>query len=186
MSMPATAVWRVSRRTDTARRPELVVGKSPWRGELRVPASAQSLLEIRMGEWGVDALGFVVHIPHYLGQMEYPRAAVSLLEQLERGGRLTIDLTAVREAAEVTETEIERYLSSHDEVNEVVRGLEQQYDAFRAAEEAGSSLLASDEPLPTGEEIGNAFEQFLAGLDDGDQGGDPGEAPGDSWGGGGR
>ena len=54
-------------------------------------------------------------------------------------------------------------------VGEVVRGLEQQYDSFREAEAAGTSLLAGDEPLPTGEEIGQQFEQFLAGLDD-DQG----------------
>ena len=43
--------------------------------------------------------------------------------------------------------------------------LEQQYDAFERAEESGSSLLAEDQPLPTGEEIGQQFEQFLAGLD---------------------
>ena len=48
----------------------------------------------------------------------------------------------------------------------VVHGLEQQYDAFREAEATGSSLLAADEPMPTGEEIGRQFEQFLAGLDD--------------------
>ena len=152
--------------TPHGNRPELVMGESPWQGELRVPASAQSLLEIRLGEWGHDALGFVAHIPHYLAQMEYPQAAVSLLEHLEVGGRLTIDLTDLRESAEITESEITDYLSEHAEVSEVVRGLEQQYDAFRAAEEAGSSLLAPDQPLPTGEEIGSAFEQFLAGLDD--------------------
>jgi len=47
----------------------------------------------------------------------------------------------------------------------VVAALERQYDAFERAEESGSSLLASDQPLPTGEEIGRQFEQFLAGLD---------------------
>jgi hypothetical protein len=98
--------------------------------------------------------------------MEYPQAATVLLEQLELGGHLAFDLADLREAAEITETEIERYLSSHDEVNEVVHGLERQYDAFRDAEESGSSLLAADQPLPTGEEIGEQFEQFLAGLDD--------------------
>jgi hypothetical protein len=48
----------------------------------------------------------------------------------------------------------------------VVRGLEQQYDSFREAEAAGTSLLGGDGPLPTGEEIGSAFEAFLADLDD--------------------
>lgn len=152
--------------TPHANRPDLVPGESPWQGELRVPASAQALLEIRLGEWGVDALGFVAHIPHYLAQMEYPQAALVLLEHLEIGGHLTIDLGELREAAEITETEVDRYLSTHDEVGEVVRGLEQQYDSFREAEARGSSLLSDDEPLPTGEEIGSAFEAFLADLDD--------------------
>ncbi len=167
--------------TPHANRPELVVGQSPWPGELRVPASAQALLEIRLGEWGVDALGFVAHIPHYLAQMEYPQAALILLEHVERGGRLIIDLDALREAAEITETEVDRYLTSHAEVGEVVRGLEQQYDSFREAEAAGASLLATDQPLPTGEEIGHAFEQFLAGLDDQpkDEGDESPEAGGD-------
>ena len=152
--------------TPHANRPELVPGESPWQGELRVPASAQALLEIRLGEWGLDALGFVAHIPHYLAQMEYPQAALVLLEHLEIGGHLTIDLSELREAAEITETEVDRYLSTHDEVGEVVRGLEQQYDSFREAEAAGTSLLAGEGPLPTGEEIGRDFEAFLAELDD--------------------
>jgi hypothetical protein len=89
-----------------------------------------------------------------------------LLEHLEIGGHLTIDLGELREAAEITEAEVDRYLSTHDEVGDVVRGLEQQYDSFREAEAAGSSLLASDGTLPTGEEIGRDFEAFLADLDD--------------------
>jgi PAC2 family len=157
--------------TPHANQPELVTGPSPWSGELRVPASAQALLEIRLGEWGHAAMGYVAHIPHYLAQMEYPQAAVVLLEQLEIGGRLTIDLTEVRAAAEITETEIANYLESHDDVGNVVHGLEQQYDAFREAESQGSSLLAADEPMPTGDEIGRQFEQFLAGLDEDGQDG---------------
>ena len=45
----------------------------------------------------------------------------------------------------------------------MVDALERQYDAFEQAEESGSSLLADDQPLPTGDEIGRQFEQFLAG-----------------------
>lgn len=162
MAVPHTRPMTV---TPHASRPELLVGQSPWRGELRVPASAQALLELRLGEWGHDALGFVAHVPHYLAQLEYPKAALALLEHVELGGRLTIDLTALRRDDEERDAEIERYLAENDEVRQVVEGLEQQYDAFRAAEAAGTNLLAEDEPLPTGEEIGRQFEQFLAGLD---------------------
>ena len=155
--------------THHANNPELLTGTSPWRGELRVPSSAQALLEVRLGEWGNDAQGFVAHVPHYLAQLEYPRAALSLLEQVELAARLTIDLTELIELGDEREEEIARYLASNDEVQDVVTALEQQYDTFARAEEQGSSLLARDEPLPTGEEIGQQFEQFLAGLEGPDE-----------------
>jgi hypothetical protein len=151
--------------TQHANNVELLSGESRWRGELRIPSSAQALLELRLGEWGHDAMGFVAHIPHYLAQLEYPRASAALLEQVERAGRLTIDLSVLQAEADERDAEITRYLAANEEVDEVVTALEQQYDAFTRAEESGSSLLAGDEPLPTGEEIGRQFEQFLAGLD---------------------
>ncbi len=162
MAVPHTRPITV---THHANRPELVTGQSLWRGELRIPGSAQALLEVRLGEWGHDALGFVAHVPHYLAQLDYPQAAVTLLEQLERLGRLTVSLDALRSQAEVREDEIAHYLTQNEEVGEVVAALERQYDAFERAEESGSNLLASDRPLPTGEEIGQEFERFLAGLE---------------------
>ncbi|WP_181310757.1 PAC2 family protein [Nocardioides campestrisoli] len=162
MAVPHTRPIAVTHHANDS---SLLTGRSPWRGELRVPSSAQALLEVRLGEWGHPALGYVAHVPHYLAQMAYPTASLSLLENLEIGGRLTIDLTTLRSAAEECEQEVARYLASHAEVQDVVTALEQQYDSFQRAEESGASLLASDEPLPTGEDLGRQFEQFLAGLD---------------------
>jgi hypothetical protein len=155
--------------THHANDPDLLIGESAWRGELRIPSSAQALLEVRLGEWGHPAMGFVAHIPHYLAQLDYPKAAAALLEHVEKAGRLTIDLSALRLEAEDRELEIARYLAANEEVNDVVIALEQQYDAFERAEESGSSLLAEDQPLPTGEQLGQQFEQFLAGLDGPDE-----------------
>ena len=151
--------------THHANNPELITGDSPWRGELRIPSSAQALLEVRLGEWGHDAMGFVAHIPHYLAQLDYPKASGALLENVERAARITVELSGLAAEAEDREAEIARYLAANEEVNDVVQALERQYDAFERAEENGSSLLADDQPLPTGEEIGEQFEQFLAGLD---------------------
>jgi len=162
MAVPHTRPIAV---THHANDPDLLIGESAWRGELRIPSSAQALLEVRLGEWGHAAMGFVAHIPHYLAQLDYPKASAALLEQVEKAGRLTVDLSDLLVEAEEREVEIARYLAANDEVNEVVVALERQYDAFERAEESGSSLLAEDQPLPTGEEIGQQFEQFLAGLD---------------------
>ena len=162
MAVPHTRPIAITHHANNA---ELLTGTSPWRGELRIPSSAQALLELRLGEWGHDALGFVAHVPHYLAQLDYPRASQALLEQVELAARLTIDLSDLGALAAEREEEIARYLAANAEVGEVVAALEQQYDAFARAEESGSSLLAEDQPLPTGEEIGQQFEQFLAGLE---------------------
>ena len=70
--------------TQHANDPDLLTGESRWRGELRIPSSAQAVLEVRLGEWGHDAMGYVAHIPHYLAQLDYPAASISLLEHVER------------------------------------------------------------------------------------------------------
>ncbi|WP_091121499.1 proteasome assembly chaperone family protein [Nocardioides terrae] len=162
--------------THHANNPELVTVESPWSGELRVPSSAQVLVELRLKDWGRDAQGFVAHIPHYLAQLDYPHASVALLEQVELAGRLTIDLTDLRAEADSRDAEITSYLEGNAEVAEVVHALERQYDAFQRSEDSGSNLLAPNQPLPTGEELGREFERFLAGLDDGPRRADDGPA----------
>lgn len=144
----------------------LMVQKNVWRGEIRIPASAQSLLELRLGEWGHDAMGFVAHIPHYIAQFDYPLASVAMLEAVAGVAGLKWELDAIRQAGEAKLIEISTQIADSDEVREVVLGLERQYDAFhRPAADDGSVLpLADEEDLPTGEELGAEFERFLAGL----------------------
>jgi hypothetical protein len=160
MAVPHT---RPVQLTNHATAHRLLVQENVWKGEIRVPASAQALLELRLGEWGHDAMGFVAHIPHYVAQFDYPQAAVALLEGLEDVTGLQWDDTALKEAGEARQVEIATQIADSDDVREVVTGLEQQYDAFHRQ---ASNLLAEDEPLPSGEEIGAQFEQFLARLEE--------------------
>ena len=151
--------------TQHANRTELMMRRNPWLGEIRVPASAQALLELRLAEHGHDMTGYVAHVPHYLAQFDYPLAAQRLLEGVEESTGLSFDLDALKVAAEEKASEITTYLEENPEVAEIVAGLEQQYDAFARSEAAGQSLLAEDGELPSGDEIGAQFEQFLAGLE---------------------
>jgi predicted ATP-grasp superfamily ATP-dependent carboligase len=145
--------------TAHATQPELIEGYRPLVDKLQVPGSAAALLEYRLGAEGRDAIGFAVHVPHYLAQAAYPAAAATLLESVERVTGLVLPSDSLREAARRTDLEIARQVEGSAEVAEVVQALEQQYDAFAADRE---SLLASDEAVPTAEELGAQFEQFLA------------------------
>lgn len=159
MAVPHTRPVQVTNHATSQR---LLVQENPWKGEIRLPSSAQALTEVRLGEWGHDAVGFVAHIPHYVAQFDYPHAAVALLEGVEEVTGLEWDHSALRAAGDARQVEIATQIEDSDEVRQVVQGLEQQYDAFHSA---GRNLLAEDEPLPSGEELGAQFEQFLARLD---------------------
>lgn len=140
-------------------RPELVDRKNMWSAEVIVPSSAQSLLEFRLGQWGHDAAGYVVHVPHYLAQIDYPDAALALLSALTDRTGLAIDDTQLRERQKATRAEIEQQI--HDQGGEgLLEGLEEQYDAFTRG--AAQSLLADGDELPSGEELADQFEKFLA------------------------
>ncbi|MFY9891367.1 MAG: PAC2 family protein [Streptosporangiaceae bacterium] len=145
--------------TAHATQPELIEGYRPLVDKLQVPGSAAALLEYRLGADGRPAIGFAVHVPHYLAQAAYPAAGVTLLESVERASGLVLTGDSLRESARRTDLEIARQVEGSAEVAEVVQALEQQYDAFAADRE---SLLASGEQVPTAEELGAQFEQFLA------------------------
>lgn len=165
MAVPHT---RPIQLTNHATAQRLLTRENVWDGEVRIPASAQALLEIRMGEWGHDAAGFVVHVPHYLAQVDYPVGASRLLDAVGGSAGLRWDLAPLDDAAAERSREINAQVEQSPDVKEVVSGLERQYDAFHEA--SGRGLLAEDQPLPSGDELGAQFERFLAGLDGDDDG----------------
>ncbi len=140
-------------------RPELVDRKNLWSADVRVPSSVQALLEYRFAQRGLDAAGYVVHVPHYLAQVDYPTAAVALLDAVVDRLGLQLDYEVLRASQGEALAEIEQQISEQDGEN-VLSGLEEQYDAFTRG--AAQSLLAEDDSIPSGEELADQFEKFLA------------------------
>jgi hypothetical protein len=151
--------------TNHATVPDLLLSENVWKGQIRVPASAQALLELRLGGWGHPAMGFVAHIPHYVAQFDYPSASATMLESVEVVTGLQWDLAELEAAGEAKMVEIAAQIEDSAEVRDVVLGLEQQYDAFHRPQTEDALPLAEEKDLPTGEELGAEFERFLAGLD---------------------
>jgi PAC2 family len=175
MAVPHT---RPVQLTNHATSKRLLVSPNVWAGEIRIPSSAQSLLEVRLGEWGHDATGFVAHIPHYVAQFPYPEASSAMLGQVAAVTGLSWDTTELDEAGVERRVEIATQVADSDDVRAVVAGLEQQYDAFHSAgpnlldstdDALGDALRDNNGELPTGDELGAQFEQFLAGLDKTDE-----------------
>jgi predicted ATP-grasp superfamily ATP-dependent carboligase len=158
MAVPHTRPTGV---TAHATRRELISGHEPWLQRVQVPASAGHLLEYRLGRAGHDAMGFAVHVPHYLAQTEYPAAAAVLLDSVAAATGLALPTAALHEAAQVVRADVDRQIAEADEAAALVRALEQQYDAYQQGRQR--SLLATQTgPLPTADELGAELERFLA------------------------
>ncbi|MBL0887446.1 PAC2 family protein [Myceligenerans sp. I2] len=150
--------------TAHATRSGLIEDYTSWFGSVKVPASLGSLLELRLGEAGHDALGFTMHVPHYLAQSHYPPAAVVALQHIERTTGLALGIGALDAAAVDARIEVEQQVAESSEIAAVVSALEEQYDAFSRSI-GRPNLLAESAPLPTADEIGAEFERFLAQQD---------------------
>ena len=107
-----------------------------------------------------------LQVPHYLAQAAYPTAALTLLDSVCETTGLDLPALELREAADRTNTLIDRQVAESAEVAELVQGLEQQYDAALASSDG--ELLAEGEQMPTADELAEQFEQFLAEQQRGD------------------
>ncbi|WP_425954323.1 proteasome assembly chaperone family protein [Xylanimonas sp. McL0601] len=148
-------------------RPGLTEDYTSFFGTVKVPSSMAALLEYRLGEAGHDALGFVVHVPHYLAQSAYAPASVVALRHVERATGLDLLTGRLAEAAADATLEVEKQVRESGEVRAVVRALEEQYDKF-ARSLGKPSLLAEAAPIPTADELAAEFERYLAQQGDDD------------------
>ncbi len=140
---------------------------SPF-GRIQVPASFAALLELRLGESGRQAMGFAIHVPHYLAQSEFADGALAALNAISAATGLNLPNDALVSAAGHGRAEIEEAVAGSEEVREVVTALEQQYDQFVQSQSRPSLLATETDQLPSADEIGAEFEAFLKNVADGD------------------
>ncbi|MGD9531096.1 PAC2 family protein [Pseudonocardia sp.] len=154
-------------------RSELTEGHQAWFTTAEVPGSAAGLLEYRFGERGLDAMGFAVHVPHYLARLDYPQAARVLLDHVGIAGGLFLPTETLSRAAERSEADIAAQMAESEEVAQVVAALEKQYDAVAAGRgDRPPGGLGGE--LPSADELAAEVERFLAGQEPEDPD-DPGE-----------
>lgn len=148
--------------TAHATRTALLGARESMFNRFQVPGNVAALLELRLGEAGHDAIGYAVHVPHYLAQANYPSASVTLLEAVVAATGLQVPDDELRNQAREVDAEVDGQVRASEEVAGVVEALERQYDMFSEEVESKSLLADSVEELPTGEELGAELERFLA------------------------
>ncbi|NYF97047.1 PAC2 family protein [Janibacter cremeus] len=146
---------------------ERLIGEhKPVFGTVQVPASLAALLELRLGESDRDAVGFSLHVPHYLAQSTFHDAALTALNAIVDVTGLNLANDALAEAAREGRLQIEREVEENDEVREAVQALERQYDVHLRGLERPSLLAGEGQDLPSADQLGAEFEDFLRTRDD--------------------
>jgi len=133
--------------------------------EIRVPSSLTSLLEFRLGERGLDAMGFAIHVPHYFSRSQYPPAAVFALRHVERATGLDLGSDLLRQEGSELTAAMEAEAMGTPELAELIGKLEEQYDMF-VQRSAVPGLLDSDGMIPNADDIAAQFEQYLREQDE--------------------
>lgn len=144
--------------------PALLSGHVSTLDTIEIPGHVPGMLELRLGEWGHDAMGLAVHVPHYLTQFDYPRAAIALLRGLAGSTGLVLPTDALEKSAADADAEISRQTADSEEFEPLLRTMELQYDSgFTIDSEDG--VPPASAPVPDAEQIGAQVERFLSELD---------------------
>ncbi|MBM7830636.1 hypothetical protein JOE59_001341 [Agromyces cerinus] len=148
--------------TVSGNRSELIDAMSIWRPTTQVPANALHLVEFRLQELDHPTTGFVLLIPHYLSDAEYPSAAITALEAISAATGRIFPTDALREQGRDFIARIDEQVSENAELAKLVGTLEQRHDSYMEGTTLRSPLTDEDGELPSADEIAAELEKFLA------------------------
>ncbi len=148
--------------TVSGNRSELTEAMSIWKPHTQVPANALHLVEYRLQEAGHPTAGFVLLIPHYLADTEFPAAAISALESVSAATGLIFPTDTLREENRDFTSRIGEQVDGNAELAKLVTGLEERHDSYMLDNPLRSPLTDIDGELPSADDIAAELEKFLA------------------------
>lgn len=110
------------------------------------PTGAQTVLQVALGDAGIEAVGLWAQVPHYVAGTPSPPAVRALLERLREIAGVEVDLRALDEQSDAYNTKVEEGLAERPDVADFVQRLE---DAVGPPD------------LPSGEDLAREIERFL-------------------------
>ncbi|MDQ1122181.1 proteasome assembly chaperone family protein [Microbacterium trichothecenolyticum] len=147
--------------TVSGTRRDLAEAHSVWRPHTQVPSTAGHLLEYRFAEAGAKVAGFALLVPHYLGDTEYPAAALAGLDSLTVATGLVFSGEVLREENREFLGKVSEQVEGSEELTRMLEGLEERYDAYMAGSTQATPIIHTGD-LPSADELAAELERFLA------------------------
>ncbi|MFZ8757433.1 proteasome assembly chaperone family protein [Microbacterium sp. HMH0099] len=147
--------------TVSGTRADLAEAHSIWRPRTQIPATAGHLLEYRFAEAGARIAGFALLVPHYLGDTEYPAAALAALDSLTVATGLVFAGDVLREENREFLEKVGEQVENSEELTRMLQGLEERYDSYMAGSTHATPIIHTGD-LPSADELAAELERFLA------------------------
>jgi hypothetical protein len=148
--------------TVSGNRSDLSESMSVWKPQTNAPANALHVVEYQLHALERPIAGFVLLVPHYLADTEYPVAAVTALESVSAATGLFFPTDRLREEGREFLTKIDSQVESNGELAKLVAGLEKRHDSYMEENPLKSLLTDEDGELPSADSIAAELEKFLA------------------------
>jgi hypothetical protein len=120
------------------------------------------LIEYRLQETGHPTAGFVVLVPHYLADTEFPDAAVAALQSVSQATGLIFPTDVLRESGRKFLQGIAEQVEDNHELRKLVDTLETRHDSYMEDNPLPSPLMGADGEIPHADDIAQELQNFLA------------------------
>jgi predicted ATP-grasp superfamily ATP-dependent carboligase len=148
--------------TVSGNREEITDALSVWRPTTGVPGTLMHLIEYRLQEAEHPTAGFVVLVPHYLADTEFPDAAITALQSVTKATGLVFPTDSLRESGREFLTGISKQVDDNSELERLIESLEKRHDSYMEDNAVPSPLMDADGEVPSADTIASELENFLA------------------------
>lgn len=155
--------------TVSGNRMELTDAMSIWKPHTQVPANALHLVEYRLQQLGHPTAGFVLLVPHYLADTEFPMTTVKALESISAATGLIFPTDGLRDEGAEFLARIGEQVDGNAELAKLVATLEERHDSYMLENPLRSPLTDVDGLLPSADDIAAELENFLASRRNGEE-----------------
>jgi hypothetical protein len=134
---------------------------SEWKPRTQVPGNIMHLLEFRLTQANIPSTGFVLLVPHYLSDSEFPQAAVSGLELISSHLGLVFPTDDLRDEGDAFLKRLKTQIAENQDLARMVENLESSFKNEKSANGLGS-VQPRERAIPDADEIAAELEDYLA------------------------
>ncbi|WP_370326450.1 PAC2 family protein [Euzebya sp.] len=119
------------------------------------PVGAQIVLQHRLGEAGIPAVGLWAEVPHYISANAHPSSALALVQVVAETFGVAVDTGELELAAAAHDAQVDEAVADHPDAAEMVPRLAAHVDAGGATQQ-----------VPSGDDLAAEIERFLSERND--------------------